>query len=83
MRSWLQRLFRREQPSPGNAVRLICMRQADTWTWPAHLGAQTAGVCVDCEAPVFFEKQNAPYRKVCTVCAGLPSVMRQKDLEAR
>jgi len=69
MRSLLYRLLRREAKSPSI---LVCMRQADTWTWPDHLGARTAGECADCGTPIFYEAQNAKYRKVCSVCAGLP-----------
>lgn len=54
-------------PAPSS---LICVRQADTWTWPAHLGAKTAGICADCGAPIYYELQNMRvHPKVCSVCA--------------
>jgi hypothetical protein len=49
---------------------LICMRQADTWCWPPHLGKKTEGTCEQCNSPIYFEEQNGnlPLRKVCNVC---------------
>lgn len=48
---------------------LVCVRQEDTWRWPEHLGEKTAGVCADCAAPIFFEKQNVEFRKICFQCS--------------
>jgi hypothetical protein len=48
---------------------LICVRQEETWTWPEYLGEKTAGVCSICEAPIFFEKQNAAFKKICSHCS--------------
>lgn len=48
---------------------LLCMRQEHTFVWPPHLGEKTAGKCANCYAPIFYEKQNAPFRKICNVCA--------------
>jgi hypothetical protein len=47
---------------------ILCMRQANTWQWPPHLGEKTAGNCDACNAPIYYEKQNAPFRKICHVC---------------
>lgn len=57
-------------------TRLVCVRQADTWTWPDHLGAKTEGECADCGSPIFYEAQNAAINpKVCAQCAARrPSV---------
>jgi len=60
----LRRLFRR--PS----VSLICVREEDTWTWPEHLGEKTLGRCGQCNALIYYEKQNAHIKdKVCSRCA--------------
>lgn len=47
---------------------MVCMRQEETWRWPPWLGAKTAGKCDQCSADIFFEKQNEPFRKICTHC---------------
>lgn len=61
---WLTRLWRRPlQPL------MICMRQDETWRWPPHLGAKTAGECIQCGTPIFYEAQNAKYRKICNRCS--------------
>lgn len=56
----------------GRRYTLICMRQVDTWTWPPHLGKMTPGECEKCRAPVYYEAQNWPYRKICHICAEEP-----------
>jgi predicted amidophosphoribosyltransferase len=49
------------------------MRQEDTWRWSSHLGKQTEGKCSKCDAPIYFEKQNQPFNKVCNRCGiGVP-----------
>ena len=50
---------------------LLCMRQEDTWQWPDHLGTRTEGFCEKCHAPIYFEKQNKPFYKICNRC-GMP-----------
>ncbi len=50
---------------------LYCMAQEDTWCWPDTLGKQTAGKCDQCGRPIYFERQNKPFRKVCNRCAGV------------
>lgn len=47
---------------------LYCMRQKDTWCWPDYLGKKTEGHCERCKEPIFFERQNWPYRKICQRC---------------
>ena len=47
---------------------MVCMRQEETWCWPAHLGKKTEGTCADCGAPIYFEEQNAGFRKICNHC---------------
>jgi hypothetical protein len=47
---------------------IVCMHQDDTWCWPEHLGAQTKGACSQCGGPIYFEKQNSVFRKVCNRC---------------
>jgi len=71
MMDLLRRIFRRRPRPP---VSLICVRQADTWTWPDYLGEKTAGVCGRCGAGIFYERQNAGVEtKVCSNCAwGVP-----------
>ena len=49
--------------------KIACMRQEETWRWPAHLGERTEGDCVTCGSKIFYEKQNAPFQKVCNHCA--------------
>lgn len=44
------------------------MRQSQTWQWPLHLGERTAGVCAECDEPIYFEKQNRVFRKICNEC---------------
>ena len=48
---------------------MVCIRQENTWRWGSHLGKRTAGECDKCGAPIYFEKQNKPFRKVCNHCA--------------
>jgi hypothetical protein len=53
--------------------QMLCMRQEDTWRWSSHLGKQTEGKCSKCDAPIYFEKQNQPFNKVCNRCGiGVP-----------
>jgi len=47
---------------------MTCIRQDETWCWPDHLGEQTAGLCSKCNSPIYFEKQNWVFYKVCTRC---------------
>lgn len=73
MMGWFKKLFgKKEIPDPfmmpPPRATVFCMRQENTWRWSDHLGAKTEGKCSQCEAPVFFEKQNEPYVKVCHVC---------------
>ena len=50
--------------------RLTCVRQANTWCWPPHLGKQTPGFCSQCAAPIFFEDKNWFFKnKVCHICS--------------
>lgn len=62
-RALFRKLFRHNEPE------LICVRVEDTWRWPANLGAQTEGVCSKCGVAIYFEQQNAPYKKICYECA--------------
>lgn len=48
---------------------LVCIHQDDTWRWPSHLGEKTSGACSKCEGPIFFEKQNKSFKKVCNRCS--------------
>lgn len=48
---------------------IACMKQSQTWQWPLHLGEQTAGVCAECDEPIYFEKQNRVFHKICNECA--------------
>lgn len=65
---WLNRLgFRRDL--------LIFMHPDDCYLWGDHLGPKTPGNCSRCGGPVVFEKQNAPFVKVCNRCA-FPSLYR-------
>ena len=50
---------------------LLCMRQEDTWRWPDHLGEKTEGICERCKAPIYFEKQNKCFYKICQKCGGM------------
>ena len=53
-------------------MHLVCIRQADTWRWPEYLGKQTAGICSQCQAPIYFQERNAHIEpKVCGQCAGI------------
>ncbi len=52
--------------------KLICMRQENTYFWSANLGERTPGFCCECNAPIYFEKQNWVFkRKMCHVCMAL------------
>ena len=65
--TWLQRFLNR---IGWRKDTLVCMRQDETWCWPAHLGQRIAGECEQCTAPIYYEKQNKPFRKICHRCAG-------------
>lgn len=53
-------------------INLICIRQADTWTWGFNLGPMTPGNCCKCGEPIYYEKQNGWIKnKICHVCAGM------------
>lgn len=54
---------------------MTCIRQEDTWRWGSHLGAKTEGICAECNAPIYFEIQNKPFRKVCNRCRGMDPPM--------
>lgn len=47
---------------------LVCNLQADTWQWPNYLDERMDGECSVCHSPIFYEKKNAAYRKVCAPC---------------
>ena len=47
---------------------MVCVLQDETWRWPSHLGEKTEGDCAECGAPIYFEKQNKPFRKICNYC---------------
>jgi len=50
-------------------VTLTCMRVVDTWRWSDHLGKKTEGTCSRCNAPIYFEEQNAIFPdKICNKC---------------
>lgn len=66
MWKWLCSFFKQEKP----ALKLVCMRQEDTWRWGSNLGEKTPGVCTTCNAPIFFEVQNGWIEnKICNRCA--------------
>lgn len=65
MRMWFLRLLNR---LGLRSDKMICMAQEDTWRWSDHLGKMTAGVCSECESPIYFEIQNKPFNKVCNRC---------------
>lgn len=64
--TWLLRLLNRLHL---RSDAMICMHRDDTHTWGGHLGERTEGECCLCHGPIYFEKQNAPFRKVCNRCA--------------
>lgn len=67
---WLKRLFGKKEVPLTEKARLVCMRQANTWCWPEHLGAKTEGVCSMCQVPIFFEAQNLKFKnKICHICS--------------
>lgn len=66
MFNWFFNLFK---PKPEPEIVAICMRQANTWHWPDHLDEKTSGECSECQAPIFFEKKNGKYKKICHICA--------------
>lgn len=68
---WLRRLLNRLRIRKDT---MICMRQEDTWCWPSHLGRRTNGECERCHAPIYFEKQNEVFRKICNRCNGMPGI---------
>lgn len=47
---------------------IICIRQEDTWHWPPYLDKQMAGECSVCHAPIYYERKNEKYRKMCAQC---------------
>jgi hypothetical protein len=47
---------------------IVCMCQEDTWCWPPHLGVRTEGQCASCVLPIYYERQNKPFRKICNRC---------------
>ena len=47
---------------------VVCNLQADTWQWPSYLDTKTAGECSQCYKPIFYERKNEPYIKVCMPC---------------
>lgn len=47
---------------------LVCIRREDTWRWTKNLGAKTEGECGVCGGPIYYERQNSPFRKVCNRC---------------
>lgn len=65
---WFIRLLNRLGLRKDN---IACIRQVDTWHWPNHLGKRTEGKCANCDAPIYYEQQNEPFRKVCQHCCGL------------
>lgn len=74
----LGRIWVRITGRPPSASTCICMLQKDTWNWPEWLGSQTSGECAECHQPIYFERQNARFRKVCSNCAGWPSPSDQR-----
>ena len=64
-RMWWIRLLNRLRL---RSDEMLCMHQEDTWHWPSHLGKRTEGKCSKCGEPIYFEKQNKPFRKVCNRC---------------
>jgi hypothetical protein len=53
---------------PTKESVLICIRQEDTWQWPAYLDKQIAGECSICHSPIFYERKNEEFQKVCGRC---------------
>ena len=51
---------------------IICIRVEETWRWSSHLGERTEGKCSECDEPIYFEKQNGVFRKICSRCHGFP-----------
>lgn len=47
---------------------IACQRQSETYVWPAHLGEPKEGECSKCGAPIFYERKNWPFVKVCNRC---------------
>ena len=67
---WYRRLINKFRLRFGlKRDTLFCMRQANTYVWPSHLGAMTPGTCEKCQSSIYFEKQNWPFHKICHVCA--------------
>lgn len=65
MIQWLLGLFKKKQKE------LVCIRQDQAYRWPSNLGERTPGKCAKCDRPIFYEKQNEDFRKICNTCAGL------------
>ena len=62
---WLLRLLNRWG---WRRDTMAVMHQEDTWRWPPYLGEKTEGKCDKCGEGVYFEIQNAPFRKICNRC---------------
>ena len=63
--NWVHRLLKRlglwREP-------IVCISREDTYRWPAHLGKQTEGKCDFCGRDIYYEEQNACFRKICNRC---------------
>jgi len=47
---------------------MVCIYKDDAYCWPDHLGERMEGKCAECDGPLYFEKQNAPFHKICSRC---------------
>lgn len=77
LKMWWRRLLNR---LGFRSDEMVCIRQEDAWRWSSHLGERTEGKCTKCETPIYFEKQNKPFRKICNRCVATTTYLCEGEL---
>ena len=58
--------------------KLICVREEDCRVWPDYLDERISGNCEECKHPIYYEKKNSHFKKICSDCySPICKIMRE------